>query len=213
MKKFLFIVLVFAFTQLSVAQKKITTETVTPATNTTSKTSSSTSKPSQSDGEGFNQGDWFVSGKFGYVSKKNNSNVSTSTLAILPSLGYFLKENLALVGTIGIENSSSGGGTSSNTFVIGAAARYYMTPASKFSLFGQGGIEFQSNDGGTVIELGVKPGLNYFIAKNFSLEATFGNVGIVNTSPKVGDGSTDFQFGIDLSNITSTFGLALNYRF
>lgn len=212
MKKILFIISIFAVTQFSLAQKKTTKQIPTPApTPVTSTIKSTTSKTtsSKSDGEGFNQGDWFISGQFGYTSKKNAAGGSNSELAIAPSIGYFMKENLALRGTLGIINSSSGGATSSNTFVIGAAVRYYMTPTSKFSLFGQGGIEFKTNDEGTALVLGVKPGLNYFVAKNFSLEATFGNFGIANTSPKVGDGSTDFEFGIDMSSI----GLGLNYRF
>ncbi len=208
MKKILFIISIFAFTQFSTAQKKGSTKT----TATTSSNSSSSNSSSRSGGEGFDQGDWVISGQFGYGSKKNLAGGSDSTLAILPSVGYFLKENLALVGTLGIKNTSTAG-VSGTTLVVGAAVRYYMTPASKFSLFGQGGIGFESSDGLTVIELGVRPGLNYFVAKNFSLEATFGNIGIVNTSPKGGNGSTDFNFGINMSNITSDFGLGLNYRF
>ncbi len=200
MKRILFIAAIFAFTQFATAQKK-------NSTKPTVSSSSSSSSSSKSFGEGFGQGDWFVSGQFGYGSKDNGAGGSTSTLAILPSIGYFLKENLALVGTLGIENESTAG--VSNVFVVGAAVRYYMTPASKFSLFGQGGLVFRSFDGGTRINLGVQPGLNYFVAKNFSLEATFGNVGIVNNSPKGGSGSTDFEFGIDMTDI----GLGLNYRF
>lgn len=202
MKRILFIAAIFAFTQFATAQKK-------NSTKPTVSSSSSSSSSSKSFGEGFGQGDWIISGEFGYVSKKNELGASTSGFKVLPSVGYFLSDDLALVGTIGIRNESVGGGTSTNTFVVGAAARLYLTPASKFSLFGQGGIGFETNDGGTAITLGVKPGLNYFVAKNFSLEATFGDVGIVNTSPKGGDGSTDFQFGIDMTNI----GLGLNYRF
>ena len=157
-------------------------------------------------GEGFNNGDWVISGKLGYANK-SVAGVSGSELAVLPSVGYFLKDNLALVGTLGIENTS-GGGTSSNTLVVGAAVRLYMTPGSKFSLFGQGGILFKKPENTSEFEISVKPGFNYFVAKNFSIESTFGSIGIVNTSAG-GTSNTDFNFGINMSEI----GLGLNYRF
>lgn len=180
-----------------------TSESTSKAKTTSSKSSTSSGSSGQ---EGFRSGDIFISGSFGYVSKKEG-DVSTSKTSILPSLGYFLKDNIALVGTIGFENTDAGG-TSTSAFVIGAAARYYVTPAAKFSLFGQAGIGFKSAKDLTVLTIGVKPGLNYFLNDHFSVEATVGEIGIINTS--VGSNSnTDFNFGADLSQI----GLGLNYKF
>lgn len=212
MKKIILALAILGMFQTTVAQKKKkaiskATTTSQPETRSSSSSSSSSSRSSNSGQEGFRQGDIFVSGSFGYVSKKD-LGVSTSSTSIRPSIGYFLKENIALVGTIGFESKDTGVGSAANVFVLGAAARYYMTPASKFSLFGQGGIEFQSGKDLTIFSLGVKPGLSYFLNNHFAVEATVGEFGIVNTSVS-GNSNTDFNFGADLSNL----GLGLIYKF
>jgi hypothetical protein len=191
-----------------------TTSTSSSSSSSTSKTSESSSKSKRSNSssgssgqEGFRQGDIFVSGSFGYVSNKVE-DVSKSETSILPSLGYFIKDNIALLGTIGFKSTDNGGG-SANTFIIGAAARYYMTPAAKFSLFGQAGLGVGIGDDVTQFTIGVKPGLNYFLNNHFSVEATVGEFGIVNTSVDGGGSNTDFNFGADLTKL----GLGLNYKF
>ncbi len=212
MKKIILALAILGMFQTSVAQKKKnssakTTTTSQPETRSSISSSSSSSRSSSSGQEGFRKDDLFISGAFGYVSKKDGA-LSTSSTSLRPSLGYFIKDNIALVGTIGFESKDTGVGSAANVFVLGAAARYYMTPASKFSLFGQGGIEFQSGKAVTIFSLGVKPGLSYFLNNHFAVEATVGEFGIVNTSVS-GTSNTDFNFGADLSNL----GLGLIYKF
>jgi hypothetical protein len=217
MKKIILALALLGMLQTTVAQKKkkstskatTTTTTATkPETKSPSSSSSGTSSSSSSSNrsstassgstqEGFRQGDIFVSGSFGYNSASENTT-------ILPRLGYFLKENIALVGTIGLVDDDNG-----ERFVIGAAARYYTTPAAKFSLFGQAGIGFESGDEVTILSIGIQPGLSYFLNNHFSVEATVGEFGIVNTSIDGGGSDTDFNFGANLSQI----GLGLNYKF
>ncbi len=218
MKKIILVLALLGICQVTVAQKKkkaVAKTTVTtvsePEKRSSSSSSSSSSRSSSgsSGQEGFRQGDIFVSGSFGYVSEKNDAGASTSKTSILPSLGYFLKDNIALVGTIGFESNDSGAGSSQNVFVLGAAARYYTTPAAKFSLFGQAGIGFASGDDVTRFSIGVKPGLSYFLNNHFSVEATVGEFGIVNTSVDGGGSNTDFNFGADLTKL----GIGLNYKF
>jgi hypothetical protein len=219
MKKIILALALLGMLQTTVAQKKkksssktttiTASEPVVRSSSSSSSSSTSSSRSSNSSSsaqEGFRQKDIFVSGSFGYTSSKDEG-VSKSETSILPSLGYFLKDNIALLGTIGFKSRDNGGG-SANTFVIGAAARYYITPAAKFSLFGQAGIGFESGDKTTVLTLGVSPGLNYFLNNHFSVEATVGEFGIVNTSGG-GASNTDFNFGADLTKL----GLGLNYKF
>jgi hypothetical protein len=222
MKKIILALALLGMLQTTVAQKKkkvvkkettITASEPVVRTSSSSSSSSSSSITSSSRGsssgqEGFRAGDIFISGSFGYVSKKNDAGSTTSETSILPSLGYFLKYNIALLGTIGFKNTDNGG-SSANTFVIGAAARYYTTPAAKFSLFGQAGIGFESAKNSTAFTIGVKPGLSYFLNNHFSVEATVGEFGIVNTSVDGGGSNTDFNFGADLTQL----GIGLNYKF
>jgi Outer membrane protein beta-barrel domain len=214
MKKIILALALLGMLQTTVAQKKkkssSKTTTITasePVVRSSSSSSSSSTSSSSSAQEGFRQSDIFVSGSFGYTSSKD-AGVSTSKTSILPSLGYFIKDNIALVGTVGFESNDTGVGSSTNSFVLGAAARYYMTPTSKFSLFGEAGIGFKSGDNTTILTVGVSPGLNYFLNNHFSVEATVGEFGIVNTSGG-GASNTDLNFGADLTKL----GLGLNYKF
>jgi Outer membrane protein beta-barrel domain len=168
---------------------------------------------------GFRKGDILVSGLFGY-SSKGQGDAKESTFGFVPSVGYFIGEKMAVGIAIGFKSTSSkpaiGDSTSNSAFLAGLFGRYYWTPKSQFSLFGQAGLEFasQSSGGGngsvTTFGLGIKPGVSYFLSNHFNIDATFGQIGFSNTSGSSGGPSnTNFDFGFDLTQIN--FGLS--YKF
>lgn len=167
---------------------------------------------------GFSKGDFIVTGAFGVKSSSVGGTSSTS-FKILPSLGYFVSDKIAIGGTLGYEQNGSGSGignTATNDFIVGLFGRYYMKPKSQFTFFGQGLLSFVSSSpqgGGnsaSTFGLGFSPGLNYFVSNRFSLEATFGEIGFKTTSSGGGGSSnTGFNFGFDLTDI----GFGLNYKF
>jgi opacity protein-like surface antigen len=172
-----------------------------------------------SSSDGFKKGDISISGAFGITSGKgafnqldvNGNQISGegTVFKLLPSGQYFLTNNLSLIATLGVQNVSPKNGDSSTTFVFGAGVRYYFTPSSKFSLFGQGGILFKLPKDSTEFEVGIKPGISYFVSNHFFLESTVGFIGVNNVSPKQGDSSTKFDFGVDLSQV----GIGVGYKF
>jgi hypothetical protein len=167
---------------------------------------------------GFSKGDFVVTGAFGVKSSSVGGTSSTS-FKILPSLGYFVSDKIAIGGTLGYVQNGSGSGivnTATNDFIVGLFGRYYMKPKSQFTFFGQGLLSFVSsspqtgNGSSTTFGLGFSPGLNYFVSNRFSLEATFGEIGFKSTSVSGGGSSnTGFNFGFDLTDI----GFGLNYKF
>ncbi len=175
----------------------------------------SVSKPTSSS-YGFSKGDFIITGAFGVKSTSVGGTSSTS-FKILPSLGYFVSEKIAIGGTLGYQQNGAGNGNAAtNDFIVGLFGRYYMKPKSQFTFFGQGLLSFVSSSpqggGGssTTFGLGFSPGLNYFVSNRFSLEATFGEIGFKSTSSSGGGGSnTGFNFGFDLTDI----GFGLNYKF
>ena len=54
----------------------------------------------------------------------------------------------------------------------------------------------------TQIGVTVKPGLDYFLNKNWSIEATIGEFGYSNFKPKDGDATNNYNFGLNLSSVT-----------
>ena len=113
--------------------------------------------------------------------------------------------------------------TKTNAFSVEAFGRYYMTPASKFSFFGElavnygtsktevetplGDIESKSNGFGVQ----VAPGVSYFLNSNLAIEATFGALKYNTVDPDAeGADSTDsFELGLNLRDIN--FGIV--YKF
>jgi outer membrane protein len=166
---------------------------------------------------GFAEGDLFISGSVGY-SSESTGDVKSNQFEIIPRLGYFVSENIALGLQLGYQSSKDEtptGDTEANTFTVGAFGRYYFMPASQFSLFGQLGIDYISTDYDAYKESGfgvaLAPGISYFVSNNIALEATFGILGYKTVEPDV-DGSeptNTFNFGVDMSDIN--FGIV--YKF
>lgn len=111
-------------------------------------------------------------------------------------------------------------------FVVEPFVRKYWTLGDKLYIFGQlavpmqfGKTEVESNTvtttGSTVttasvsseakytsVGVTVKPGLDYFLNKNWTIEATIGEFGYNNFKPKDGEATNNYNFGLNLSAVT-----------
>lgn len=150
-----------------------------------------------------------------------------NNLAIGLGVGYksavtkYTVNGFEFLNTIEIKNTD-------NAFVVAPFVRKYWTLSDKLYIFGQlqvplefgnEKLDFNSEgDGGdpilsapfteknnyTNIGVNIKPGLDYFLTKNWSIEATIGEFGY-NTYKKDIEGAkrTDnYKFGISLSSVT-----------
>lgn len=179
--------------------------------------------------EGFAKGNVFISGAVGF-SNESTGDVKANTFTFSPKAGYFVTENIAVGIALGLESSKDeepGTEDKTNTFSVGAFGRYYFTPASKFSVFGQlgfnvnntkvehteeiAGVSVSTEAKSNGFDLGLAPGVSYFVSNNFAIEATFGKLGYETTKPDAdGAESTDtFDFNVNMKAIT--FGLI--YKF
>ncbi|MGE8434848.1 outer membrane beta-barrel protein [Chryseobacterium joostei] len=141
-----------------------------------------------------------------------NDNVKVTTDGNIIPTGTFVNENK----------------TTTSAFVVAPFVRKYWTLGDKLYIFGQLEVpmefgQFKDEDnrtetvGSTVtkkstsdkanytsIGVNVKPGLDYFLNKNWSIEATFGEFGY-NTNKLNVDGAkrvNDYKFGLNLSSVT-----------
>jgi outer membrane protein W len=186
-------------------------------------------KAESNGGKGFSNGDVFVTGSVGY-SSETTGDVKSNSFTVSPAVGFFVTENIAIGGMIGYESSTgdqdiSGEGdffeVKTNTFSIGAFGRYYATPASDFSFFGELGLAYatsKSEASDLDIEskangfgVAVSPGVSYFISSNFALEATIGALSYSSMKPDFdgAEATNNFDLNLDLTNVT--FGLV--YKF
>lgn len=169
---------------------------------------------------GFSKGSMFLSGAFSIGSEKTGEN-KASGFEIEPKFGYFVSDNIAIGGKLGyasIKEETAGVDTTDATaLTIGAFGRYYFTPASQFSLFGQAGLDYSSIDDklGDVkqneIGVNVGLGLSYFVSNDWAIEATWAGLGYT-SNDNGGDGAektNSFGLGADLRAIS--FGVV--YKF
>jgi len=164
---------------------------------------------------GFTKGDTFISGALNVVSEKTG-DAKSSGFIVEPKVGYFLTENVAIGGKLGF-GSTKVGENKTNDFTVGAFGRYYFTPASQFSIYGQAGLDFtnlkykpsdaKANEIGANIGLG----LSYFLSNHFAIEATWVGLGysVNNNGGHGADKTNTFGFGTDLRDVS--FGVV--YKF
>ncbi len=178
-------------------------------------------KAQNNDTSGLVKGDVFISGSFGY-SSQSIGNDDDNTFTISPRVGYFLTENIAAGVRLRYQNRKNELGLNeidTKTFNIGAFGRYYFTPTNKFSVFGEFGLDYlsQNSDIGASdittdgFSIGGGPGVSYFIGNHFALEAFWGVLTYTTVEPDVPNSeSTDsFDIGVDFDDIT----LGLVYKF
>lgn len=174
--------------------------------------------------EGFKNGDIFLSGSFNVGSSKytDAGNYKETSFSVAPRVGFFVTDNIAVGGFLGYSSSKvtpteGADDVKVNALSVGAFGRYYATPASKFSVFGQLGAALTSVNYDTAdykvngFDIELAPGVSYFLNSNFAIEASWGALSY-STAKADTDGaesSNSFNIGLDLENIN--FGLL--YKF
>ncbi len=178
----------------------------------------------ENSGTGFAKGDIFITGAFNVSSTNDkNTNKKTNSFEIAPQVNFFLTNNISLGAFISYtsdKEETAGVDTSDMSSIgFGLAARYYFTPASQFSVFGELAAEYASaTDNLAVPEfkvngfgLAVAPGINYHLSNHFSVEAKWAVLGFASAKADVAgaENVTAFSFGADLRDLS----IGLNYKF
>lgn len=178
----------------------------------------------ESTGEGFAKGDIFITGAFSVNSTNNkNTEIKTNSFEIAPQVNFFLTENISLGAMISYTSFKAENATADiadeSTIAFGLAGRYYFTPASQFSVFGELAAEYRSMSDNLSdptfkvngFAAAVAPGIVYHVSNHWSLEAKWAVLGFSSEKADV-DGAenvTAFAFGADLRDLS----LGLNYKF
>ncbi|WP_353145972.1 outer membrane beta-barrel protein [Chryseobacterium sp.] len=154
-----------------------------------------------------------------------------TNLAIGLGVGYQTEKTTATTTTtLGNTTTVSENVVKQPAFVVAPFVRKYWTLSDKLYIFGQLAVPMQfgkteaevssvstttTSSGTTTVtnststeakytQIGVtvKPGLDYFLNKNWSIEATIGEFGYSNYKPKDGDATNNYNFGLNLSSVT-----------
>lgn len=175
--------------------------------------------------QGF-KGKWFALGQASYGSQADNK---IKNYSILPVVGTFVAPTTAIglgIGYIGsknetIENTVAKAGT----FVVQPLARKYWPVTENFLIFGQAAVPMYFIDNTTEISgadkvsskatsigIQIAPGIDYFLSKNFSIEANFGLINWQTTKPKGGESSSEFDINVN-SGFLGGLNIGLKYIF
>lgn len=175
------------------------------------------------------EGRSFIMGQVGYSQSYNsfksdvNKDSKEQKYSVLPAYGYFISPSVAIGGAVGYQGSKNGTGSTkvtSNEFVIQPFARKYWNVGNNLYLFGQASVPFSFGDvkagnikqDYTTYGFEIKPGIDYFLSKNWSLEATVGLLSWTAVNPKGGSNVNNFDFGIN-SGMLGGLNLGVKYVF
>ena len=172
------------------------------------------------------KGTTYVSGVVGYTNDKNNNDdVTDSSFKIVPTVGHFVATNLAVGVGVGYERTSNKQEFTDPTstterinsgIVVEPFVRKYWTLSDKLYFFGQLSVPMhfgksELNQTGVDSDdvktnsygVAVKPGLDYFLNKNWTIEATIGEFGYNTTKVDLeGAKNVDnFNFGFNLAAV------------
>ena len=167
--------------------------------------------------EGLASGDVILIGAFN-LSSESKGNDKTDDLKLSPGVAYMLSDNLAVIGELTISSGKApgtGGETKTSGFGVAAGVKYFLTPASKFSVSIGAQVAYDSakKDTGSVVttkttSFEVPLGLHYFVSNNFAITSSWGGLNY-SSNDNGGNGATKTSklgFSVDMSSIS--FGLA-----
>jgi outer membrane protein len=166
----------------------------------------------------WDNGDGFTGTGIAVASQGDNS---TTFYGLAPEIGYFLSDDLAIGTGIGIGGRSVKDDDNTYfSFEISPYVRYFIKRSDNFGFYLQGGFGFASTTNGkyrnangdlkdnttTLFEIGVVPGVSYALSDNFSLTASFGQLGYSSSKAASADDALNV-FGLSLDASTLQFGL------
>lgn len=140
-----------------------------------------------------------------------------SNFSIIPRAGFFVSDLTSVGITTGF-TSSKLNGAKSNLFQFGVYARFHKMVADQFYIYLQPSLAFGtgSEENGNApdtdvssFNIGIAPGMTYFLSPKFALEMNFGSLAYNSTTNKnSGVESKRENYGLNLNLNTITLGFS-----
>ncbi len=155
----------------------------------------------------------YLGGSVGFQTTSHDGN-STSSLKILPEIGYNLDENWAVGITLGYAQDKSYSDVKEKMFQISPYVRYTVAKLDKVNIFVDGAVGYlhYDNDGAksNAFEVGLKPGVSVNLNDKLSFVSHFGFLSYQYAKADTEGAKAYNTFGFDLSSNVS-FGLYYNF--
>ncbi len=172
------------------------------------------------------------------TSKDNNTGTTATEFSVVPMMGHFITPTVVIGAGLGYQGSTMSIDTdmlgfpasaklTSSAFVVMPFVRKYWDLGTKLYIFGQLDVplefgtvkteanaaplgSFSSEDNYTAYGINIRPGLDYMINNNWTVEATIGAIGYNSVNPKDGESMDNFTFGVNLNQVT--FGVKYLFK-
>ncbi len=177
-----------------------------------------------------NQGRLFINGQVSVYSQsvERDDDEKESGVAIIPSVGYFVADKLAIGIGLGISSNKSQDvinntkvSQTSSQVIIAPFARYYVpTGGDKFHFFAQArvgvglgntktktGSNTQESGKYTTIDFAISPGFAYFPSDHWSVELAFRGFYINANNPEGNDNNTT-TIGLNVNSLAPSVGVS-----
>jgi hypothetical protein len=169
-----------------------------------------------------------IGGRFNFSIGSGNDGANNSTnFTFVPAVGVFISDQLAIGAGVGITSTktkfdNSDSETSSTGVIFSPYARYHIPVSENFYFYGEGSVgitagntknTFAGNEtkgSFTNFNIGINPGILYFVGEKVGLEASVGFFGYSTSSSKPEDGDRVNQsrsFSISLNPNSLNFGI------
>jgi hypothetical protein len=166
--------------------------------------------------EGLAKGDLVLTGTFNFSNSKQG-NTKTDGLTVAPGLGYMIDSNWAIIGQVEYASKDNNVVAEDGSgYGIVAGARYFWTPASKFSVYMGGELSYRtfkvdSNDIKTnTIAVNVPVGLHYFVSNHFAITTSW--AGLSYTTEKKDTVGAEAKNALDLKLNMDAISFGLLYK-
>ena len=137
------------------------------------------------------KGTWFATANLAYSS--DGAEQATKHTLILPIVGTFVTDNVAVGLGAGILSSKVGDGDATNVTVIEPLVRKYWNVSGNLYFFGQAAVPVILSDGASTYGATLTPGLDFVVNSHFTVEFSHTVANLSFTSVDGGDTSTDFS--------------------
>jgi len=148
------------------------------------------------------QGNILLGGTLNYTTSKSDADgaESSESFTILPNIGYFILNNVAIGTGVGYSHTKFTNGAKQGTFIVSPFARCYQSLGSEqFKFFGQlsvplafGNSENSNGDdtgSSTSIGVALSPGFAFFPTKRFGIEFAFSGISYQNVKVEDANGN------------------------
>ena len=162
------------------------------------------------------KGDIQLGGNVGF-SKTKIGSFETSQFTLSPRAGLFVSDLTSVGLTIGYSSTESNG-LNSNLLQFGVYTRFHKMVADQFYIYLQPSLAFGtgSEENGNApdtdvssFNIGIAPGMTYFLSPKFALEMNFGSLAYNSTTNKnSGVESKRENYGLNLNLNTITLGFS-----